>query len=325
MKKNGKMQELKKKEYEVIPRSLLQHPRLSLQAIGLLCNIISYPEDWDLYKSELYKRFPKNKETSVRNAFNELVEEKYIIEIREREGKKWNFNYYYAKEPFTDDEIRTIYKEHEIETITGQQQSNLGTGFSRLENEVPKLKSPKSSSNKLQTKKNTKKQITNKNNINLSINKKVLNLNISDSLKKLLEKQIDRLIKNNFDFEEIEIHYNSIREQNLLSEHEYNHMILSAIKNTKKEISNTINYLEQCVTTHIKKQSERGIQKAKRFPHVKQEKLPKWLNSKQQSIVTEQNQSEENVNNSNENFAEKKLKFESMLAAHMEKKKLLKV
>ncbi len=43
---------------------------ISLEALGLLVNLLSYPSTWELHKTELYKRFSKNKESSVRTAWN---------------------------------------------------------------------------------------------------------------------------------------------------------------------------------------------------------------------------------------------------------------
>lgn len=57
------------KPFETIPRKLLQQcdkkrshtesKPLSLQAIGLLCNLQSYPENWEIHKTELYNRYEK--------------------------------------------------------------------------------------------------------------------------------------------------------------------------------------------------------------------------------------------------------------------------
>jgi hypothetical protein len=134
--------------FELIPRETLQDKRISLQALGLLVNICSYSEEWELYKSELYKRFTKNKETSVRNAWNELMDAGYVMEKRERNGKKWDYEYRVRLVPWTKQE----------------QEDFLGTGFSSPQNEVPKMKSSKPSSIKEDIKENTKRKNTNKHN-----------------------------------------------------------------------------------------------------------------------------------------------------------------
>ncbi|MGW8811093.1 hypothetical protein ACWGM5_20695, partial [Bacillus velezensis] len=55
---------------------------ISLQALGLLVNLLSYPTTWELHKTELYKRFGKNKEESVKSAWNDLMSANYIIEFK---------------------------------------------------------------------------------------------------------------------------------------------------------------------------------------------------------------------------------------------------
>lgn len=81
---------------------------ISLEALGLLVNLLSYPSTWELHKTELYKRFAHNKEASVRSAWNDLIDANYIIEFKYRVGKKWEYVYYFRKVPFTDEEKAEI-------------------------------------------------------------------------------------------------------------------------------------------------------------------------------------------------------------------------
>lgn len=111
--------------FEKIPRELLQscdtnsvhNKNMSLQAIGLLCNIRSYADTWDLHKTELYKRYAKNKEFSVRSAWDELVENNYIIQLKVREGSKWVYIYYANIHPFTQEEIQEIERSEGGKTV----------------------------------------------------------------------------------------------------------------------------------------------------------------------------------------------------------------
>ena len=98
------------KGYESIPRELLQSNELSLESIGLLCNLQSYPDDWTLFKTELYKRFPKNKRKPVERMWDELVEYGYIIQFRKRDGKRYTYEYYFSTSKFNDSEISEISK-----------------------------------------------------------------------------------------------------------------------------------------------------------------------------------------------------------------------
>lgn len=114
---SGQIKHFKKdKGYELIPRELLQAcdkksdfcKELSLQAIGLLVNLQSYPETWVISKSELYKRYSKNGKTSVANAWNELVENNFIVQFHKREGKTNQYVYYFSLTPFTENDIKEI-------------------------------------------------------------------------------------------------------------------------------------------------------------------------------------------------------------------------
>lgn len=107
---------------------------ISLQALGLIVNLWSYNvEKWELHKTELYKRYGKNKETSVKNAWNELKENRYIVEFKYRNGKKWEYVYVYRVSPFSDKEIAEIYQE-------GQEEYGeiWGLDFQDLKMETPK-------------------------------------------------------------------------------------------------------------------------------------------------------------------------------------------
>ncbi|RTX91876.1 nuclease [Mammaliicoccus fleurettii] len=115
----GNIKHFKKDQgYELIPRELLQScdtnskhcKNISLQAIGLLCNLQSYPENWDLNKSELYKRYSKNKRDSVKKAWDELIKANFIIQFKKREKSKYNYVYYFSLTPFSDEDIKEIEK-----------------------------------------------------------------------------------------------------------------------------------------------------------------------------------------------------------------------
>lgn len=124
--------------FEKIPRELLQscdtnsvhNKNMSLQAIGLLCNIRSYADTWDLHKTELYKRYAKNKEFSVRSAWDELVENNYIIQLKVRDGSKWVYIYYANVHPFTQEEIQEIERSEGGKTV-----KKFAAPYSKKENE----------------------------------------------------------------------------------------------------------------------------------------------------------------------------------------------
>lgn len=97
----------KSKGYESIPRELLQSKELTLEAIGLLCNMTSYPDTWILHKTELRKRFV-NKEKVVDRIWDELVQTGYIIQFRKRVGRSYTYQYFFNVEKFTLEEVQEM-------------------------------------------------------------------------------------------------------------------------------------------------------------------------------------------------------------------------
>jgi hypothetical protein len=88
---------------------------ISLESLGLLVNLLSYPTTWELHKTELYKRFGKNGRTSVNTAWSDLTDANYIIEFKYRSGKKYEYVYYFRKVPFTPEEKAEILANAEKE------------------------------------------------------------------------------------------------------------------------------------------------------------------------------------------------------------------
>lgn len=88
---------------------------ISLEALGLLVNLLSYPAKWEVNKTELYKRFSNHGERSVKTAWNSLVAANYIIEFKYRKGRKWEYVYYLRKIPFTVKEKTDILEKAEKE------------------------------------------------------------------------------------------------------------------------------------------------------------------------------------------------------------------
>lgn len=112
---------------------------ISLEALGLLVNLWSYDvTSWDLHKTELYKRYAKNKKTSVGSAWDELVEAKYIHEFKFRNGRKWEYIYYYRPEPFSKSEIQEIeaeiVEEYRLSSTSDFQQLKFNTPNSTVQN-----------------------------------------------------------------------------------------------------------------------------------------------------------------------------------------------
>lgn len=166
--------------FEIIPRELLQHcdkkgknkngqehgeNGLSLQAIGLLVNLQSYPEDWELYKTELYKRYSKNGRRQVENAWNELVEHKYIVQFKKRVKQNYNFIYYFSVTPFDDETIKQIEKEEDSKAqkdfkFKKAEEENPDCSKRTVQNEQSKMNSSERTANTIHTNNNTQEHIT---------------------------------------------------------------------------------------------------------------------------------------------------------------------
>lgn len=180
------------KPFEVIPRELLQScdkkrsnaesKALSLQAIGLLCNLQSYPENWEIHKTELYSRYEKNGRRQIQNAWNELVDSNYIVQFKVYNGNKLDYFYYFSVYPITEDQIKELEKKHNSEsvkrfelkekekntTVQNEQYSNDGIS-STVQNEQynlysKDLNSTKRTDNIIHNQHNTHKNNTHKNN-----------------------------------------------------------------------------------------------------------------------------------------------------------------
>jgi hypothetical protein len=89
-----------------------------LAAIGLLTYIMSLPQDWELHKTQLQKKFSRRK---VDGAWKILVEKKYAIGFICYADRKKTYHYNVSDIPFTEEEyfqfandtLEELLKEHE--------------------------------------------------------------------------------------------------------------------------------------------------------------------------------------------------------------------
>lgn len=80
--------------YTQIPNEVLQRSDMSMKSKGLLCYLLSLPNDWVLYKTELHSHFKDGKD-AINSSFEELVSHGYIVseELPREAGKFVGFNY----------------------------------------------------------------------------------------------------------------------------------------------------------------------------------------------------------------------------------------
>lgn len=98
----------------------LQDTSLSLQAKGLLAEILINKSNWRVYLSELEKRSTNGK-GSHRTAFEELKRKRYVVVFRKSLGYKKGFEIIVCASdiPMTDDFIEYLDKKLSTELSTG--------------------------------------------------------------------------------------------------------------------------------------------------------------------------------------------------------------
>jgi len=94
----------KQNPYVMTNRDSIQDKKLSWQATGLLTYLLSLPLDWVIRKDELCNH-KKNGRDATRTAFNELIKNKYILEVQLFEGTlKRGKKYYLYETPYREEE-----------------------------------------------------------------------------------------------------------------------------------------------------------------------------------------------------------------------------
>lgn len=80
------IREKKERDFTVINNTVLKDARLSWKAKGLFCYLLSLPEDWIIYQSELLNHATDGRE-SLRNAIQELEQLGYLQIEKKRDDK----------------------------------------------------------------------------------------------------------------------------------------------------------------------------------------------------------------------------------------------
>jgi uncharacterized phage protein (TIGR02220 family) len=140
--------------FVMISREALSDENLSLKSKGLLAYLLSLPDDWKIYVSELEKHSRDGRD-STRSALNELIDNNYIIREKVREKGKFK-GYNYTVFDFPQQEIQ-----------------------SQPKTEKPKTEKPKTEKPQLLNKYNTNKDNTK--------NKKANKKDFLESYKELVE------------------------------------------------------------------------------------------------------------------------------------------
>ena len=261
---------IKRKGYESLNRDMLQNVgNLSLEAIGLLCNLTSYPAGWEVNKTELYKRFAKSGRRKVEKAWNELIEQKYIVQFKKRTGKKYDYIYYHNQECFTDEEIKEIEEIEECKVWDGklnpkgnEQKTQTDNDFWTVQNEQSNLDSSKRTANIL-----TIKEINYKNKEDTYKDTEQLDLSTNNNLDNEFRKeQQEKIYKKTLEDKMPEQLFNTL---NVLSE-DYDEMykwygiLLRAKADVEKKRDTVIPFEIENITTEINKALQSGIRAIKK-------------------------------------------------------------
>lgn len=93
----------KERDYTVLDNTFLKDKNLSWKAKGLFAYILSLPEDWKIYMSDLQNRATDG-ETSLRSAIKELTERGYIKQTRLKDDKgRWaSYAYVIIEKPHVE-------------------------------------------------------------------------------------------------------------------------------------------------------------------------------------------------------------------------------
>lgn len=121
-----------------VPNDFLRNPKISIKAKGMLSLLLSYPDDWVVYKSVIIKSI-KESRTAVDTVFAELEDLGYIKKEKKRNADgTFAYAYYVsavptfnrctfsaAEKPTTDNPQRIMctYKEREEQTNTEKQKT----------------------------------------------------------------------------------------------------------------------------------------------------------------------------------------------------------
>ena len=106
----------KNKNYTVISNYIFNEKDISAKAKGLFCYMMTLPDDWVFYRTEVYKHFPEGR-TALDSAWNELEKHGYITQrkVKGDDGKFGGIEYTLHEKPVTD-------KPHTENPNTGNQQ-----------------------------------------------------------------------------------------------------------------------------------------------------------------------------------------------------------
>ena len=140
----------KERDYTILDNTFLKDTELSWKAKGLFAYILSLPEDWKIYMSDLQNRATDG-ETSLRSAIKELTERGYIKQTRlkDEQGRWASYAYEIIEKP--------LVEKPNVEIPILENHVLLNTNNTKYLNELKTNKSSKDDTQKSLIPKETKK------------------------------------------------------------------------------------------------------------------------------------------------------------------------
>lgn len=179
--KTGIIKTIKTNRYTQIHNSPVQTLK-RLDSIGLLTYLLSLPEDWQIYKTDLKKRYGK---ATVTHAFEELESAGFLASFQFRNGKQFEYVYaitdiVFEKQqilemaigyglplhfvkcnfPEINDELKKAETPQTVDTPNFFEDPDLGSPKSAAQNEPPKMSDSKQSATKETKKKEVSSNIS---------------------------------------------------------------------------------------------------------------------------------------------------------------------
>jgi hypothetical protein len=107
-----------------IHNDFLRNTKVSWKAKGLLCAIMSLPDNWIVKKTTLHQFSSDGRDATIR-AFNELIQNRYVKQVtkysKDNKGRFTNIVYLISDYPFTENlntDINEQINTEEINTVT---------------------------------------------------------------------------------------------------------------------------------------------------------------------------------------------------------------
>ena len=110
----------KEDKFSIISNDLINDQELSYKATSILIYILSKPNDWQVYISDLVR--PKDGEKSIRSGIKELIDSRYMQRYRVYDAETMKVHHWetlVSEEPFSKDQLISSVKEKYVKDSEG--------------------------------------------------------------------------------------------------------------------------------------------------------------------------------------------------------------